>query len=196
MIAKCRSMSACLVLFVAGTVHADSSAPGEQAAHVAEAKAIIQSLFGELKGALEKAIAGGGPASAVVVCKAAAPVITADSAAKSGWDVGRTALKLRNPAANSPDDWERGVLLAFEQRKAAGEDPTTMAHAEVIQNEDGTEVFRFMKAIPTAEVCLSCHGSALIPEVAAAIDAAYPEDDARGFAVGDIRGAFTLSKQL
>jgi hypothetical protein len=53
-----------------------------------------------------------------------------------------------------------------------------------------------MKAIPTAKVCLACHGSAITPEVTAALDEAYPQDQARGYAEGDIRGAFSLSKPL
>jgi hypothetical protein len=51
-----------------------------------------------------------------------------------------------------------------------------------------------MKAIPAGEVCLACHGAAITPEVAAALDAAYPEDQARGYALGDVRRAFSVSK--
>ena len=51
-----------------------------------------------------------------------------------------------------------------------------------------------MKAIPTGEVCLACHGKDINPDVASALDAAYPQDQARGYALGDIRGAFSVSK--
>ena len=70
-----------------------------------------------------------------------------------------------------------------------------MAYAEVVEAADG-KTFRFMKAIPTAEVCLACHGSDITPEVAAAIDERYPDDMARGYSLGDVRGAFSLSKPL
>ncbi len=109
--------------------------------------------------------------------------------------MGRTSLKVRNTDLDTPDAWERQVLSAFEQRQAAGEDPQTMVQAEVVETENG-KAFRFMKAIPTAEVCLACHGSAINPEVAAAIDQHYPNDQARGYSLGDIRGAFSLSKPL
>jgi len=98
-------------------------------------------------------------------------------------------------ANNTPDDWERGVLEKFEQRKAGGEAVDTMAFAEVVATGSGKS-FRFMKAIPTGDVCLACHGAAITPEVAAMLDEYYPGDQARGFAAGDIRGAFTLSKPL
>jgi hypothetical protein len=41
-----------------------------------------------------------------------------------------------------------------------------------------------------------CHGEASNPDIAAAINKAYPKDQARGFSLGDIRGAFTLAKPL
>jgi hypothetical protein len=53
-----------------------------------------------------------------------------------------------------------------------------------------------MKAIPTAELCVACHGSDLAPEREAQLDRLYPNDQARGFGADDIRGAFTLSKPL
>ena len=57
---------------------------------------------------------------------------------------------------------------------------------------DGRRVFRYMKAIGTQPVCTACHGAAIAPGVAAALDDLYPEDRARGFGVGDIRGAFSI----
>ena len=53
-----------------------------------------------------------------------------------------------------------------------------------------------MQAIPTGEVCLACHGTAIAPEITAALDEQYPDDQARGFSLGEIRGAFSLSKPL
>ncbi len=54
----------------------------------------------------------------------------------------------------------------------------------------GGRVFRCMKAIPTAELCVTCHGSNLDPAIAATLAEFYPADRATRFAVGDIRGAF------
>lgn len=50
-----------------------------------------------------------------------------------------------------------------------------------------------MKAIPTAALCVKCHGETIDPEVEAKLKALYPNDQARGFKEGDLRGAFTLS---
>ena len=108
--------------------------------------------------------------------------------------MGRTSLKTRNPN-NAPDAWEARILEQFEALKAAGNPIDGMAYAEVVDT-DGEKTYRFMKAIPTQEVCLACHGTDINPELAKAIDEAYPEDQARGYSAGDIRGAFTLSKPL
>jgi hypothetical protein len=86
-------------------------------------------------------------------------------------------------------------LNDFEARKAKGEDVMPMAHYEVVES-NGEKTFRFMKAIPTGEVCLKCHGSDIDPKVKAKLQEAYPEDKATGYKLGDIRGAFTISQPM
>jgi hypothetical protein len=162
---------------------------------VAESKATIKQFFEELKGNLVAAIKEGGPVNAIGVCSEKAPGIAKSISDQRGWEVGRTSLKLRNPA-NAPDEWERKVLEQFESRKAAGEDPQQIAHFEVVE-QGGARVFRFMKAIPTAEKpCLTCHGSEVPPPVEAKLKELYPTDQARGYSAGDIRGAFTISQPM
>lgn len=161
---------------------------------VSESKTIVKQFMGSLKGELQSAMKSGGPTKAIDVCNRVAPAIAEKQSADSGWDVARTSLKLRNPE-NAPDVWEQKVLEKFEARKAAGEPVKPMAYYEIVEEGD-QRVFRFMKAIPTGEVCLKCHGSDLKPAVAAKLDELYPSDEARGFQTGDIRGAFTLKKTL
>lgn len=163
-------------------------------AHKAEAVGIVKKFGGSLKTELLKAIKAGGAQNAVPVCNREAPGIAQVVSAASGWDVARTSLKLRNPD-NRPDPWELAVLQKFEARKAGGEDPAKMAFAEIV-DEGGAKVFRFMKAIPTDQLCIQCHGDQIAPDVTAHLDNLYPQDQARGFRVGDIRGAFTLKKRL
>lgn len=185
------------LLLSATVVLASSIVQAEQVAspNADEAKALIKEFATTLQGELQAAMKAGGPTKAIGVCKDRAPAIAADLSARSGWEVGRTSLKVRNQAMNLPDDWETGVLEAFEERNAAGESVDTMAFAEVVPVEGGKQ-FRFMKAIPTGEVCLACHGTQITPEVAATLDEQYPGDQARGYNLGDIRGAFSLSKPL
>lgn len=185
-----------LVLAASSLALLASLAAAQQAPdpRVAEARGVIKEFFANLKGELEVAIKDGGPTNAILVCKGRAPVIAVEMSNKSGWQVGRTSLKLRSPA-NKPDAWELKVLEQFEARKAKGEDLATMDYSEVI-DQGGQKTFRYMKAIPIQELCLNCHGADLKPEVVASLDQLYPGDQARGYKDGDLRGAFTLSKKL
>ena len=171
-----------LVLLTAASAHA-------QADESAEARARIQSFATALQAALRQEMESGGPLQAIALCNMEAPAIAA-AASRDGWQVGRTALKIRNPA-NQPDAWEREVLQQFEQRRQAGEDWQTMEASKTSAGE-----FRFMKAIPTGPLCVACHGAALSAPVAAKLTELYPQDQATGFQPGDLRGAFTLRKTL
>ena len=135
-----------------------------------------------------------GPVHAVDVCNKKAPEIAKQLSEKYGWDISRTSLKARNPE-NQPDQWEQTVLNQFESRKAKGEAVKPMAYFEAVE-QNGKQVFRFMKAIPTGEVCLSCHGDNIAPALKAKIDELYPADKATGFKQGDIRGAFSITQPM
>nr|VFJ97175.1 MAG: Protein of unknown function (DUF3365) [Candidatus Kentron sp. H]VFJ97540.1 MAG: Protein of unknown function (DUF3365) [Candidatus Kentron sp. H]VFK03209.1 MAG: Protein of unknown function (DUF3365) [Candidatus Kentron sp. H] len=164
---------------------------------IAANRQIVKEVFTTLKGELEKALDAGGPASAIPVCKEKVPEIGKTFKEKyPGWSIRRTTLNTRNPV-NAPDEWERKALERFEARKAAGEDPKMMEYSEFVARDgakDSAKVFRYMKAIPTQEVCTLCHGSSLMPDVVAKLEALYPEDTARGFELGDIRGAFSITQ--
>ncbi len=161
----------------------------------AESRAVVKEFATELKKELKRALEEGGAVKAISVCNAIAPAIAKQQSMKHGWQIGRTSLKVRNPA-NTPDRWERAVLEKFEARKEAGEDPAKMEYFEIVE-QNGKKMFRYMKAIPTAEKpCLLCHGTQIKPEVANILDKLYPEDRARGFKAGDIRGAFTITQPM
>ncbi len=159
-----------------------------------EARGTAKMLGGKLKAEVVKSMKASGPVGTIPFCKERAPQITAEVAKATGWQVGRTSLKYRNPG-NAPDAWEQAVLKTFEERKAKGEPVKGMEYAEMVE-QDGKKVFRYMKAIPTGKPCLNCHAAEIKPQVEATLKQLYPEDKARGFKLGDIRGAFTLSKEL
>ncbi len=159
-----------------------------------QARSLVKQFGSQLKGELQHGMKNGGPVNAIAICNTKAPGIADSVSGKSGWTVGRTSLKLRNPD-NHPDSWEQQVLQDFERRLAAGADPKSLEHAEILE-QDGARIFRYMKAIPTGKVCLNCHGASIKPEVSAKLDQLYPADQARGFRIGDLRGAFTLSRKL
>jgi hypothetical protein len=55
-----------------------------------------------------------------------------------------------------------------------------------------------MKALPTQELCLACHGTAahLDKEAVVRLKELYPDDKATGYALGQVRGALTVKKVL
>ncbi|MGV6808985.1 MAG: Tll0287-like domain-containing protein [bacterium] len=156
------------------------------------AKASVMALGGSLKGELLKAMKEGGPVAAISVCHEKAPAIAQQVSTEKGVSISRTSLNYRNPE-NAPIAWQKTVLDDFEARKAKGEDPQKMAYSAVVES-NGKKEFRFMKAIPTGGVCLNCHGATVQPDVLTKIKALYPDDKATGYVVGDIRGAFVVTK--
>ena len=166
----------------------------DEAALQAEARGLIKDYGAALLGVLKSTLETSGPVEAIGFCNREAPALAATASQQSGWTVARTSLKPRNPNA-APDDFERRVMTEFVAQIAAGTPAASLHHAEIVE-QNGEQVFRYIQAIPTGELCLTCHGSGLKPEVAAKIRALYPADQATGFAPGQMRGAFTLSRKL
>lgn len=180
-----RPLPSLIALCCAAILSQGISAATQQDVLKKEAAALIPPFAKHLMDTVQQAKEEGGPVAAVDACQALAPEI-ADEHSTAEWEIGRTSLKTRN-SDNVADAWERSVLEQFAERAANGEDAKTISYAETVNGQ-----FRMMKAIPLQEGCLGCHGTDIKPEIAAALDAKYPNDQARGYAVGDIRGAFTL----
>lgn len=157
-----------------------------------ESRDIIEQFAKALQRELQAAMEAGGPAHAIEVCNTEAPAI-AEKLSTDGWMVKRTSLRVRN-MDNAPDLFEHKILRDFEDRKADGWSIDRLAYYKM-DEADGTVDFRYMKAIPTQPMCLTCHGDSIPAAVLDKLDRLYPEDQARGFQEGDIRGAFSLRKR-
>jgi len=157
----------------------------------AEAITIVKKFGGTLKPQLKKALAQGGVRQAIEVCSVQAPEIAKNLSISTQWQVKRVSLKARNHQNAMPNAWERSILEEFNQKQQQGESAKTIAKAAVVGDE-----FRFMKAQGTAPLCLTCHGSKLTAETKAALKEYYPQDKAIGYSLGQIRGAFSLTKKL
>ena len=182
------------VLALALVVMVPNVQAGDYDKEIAASRETVKEFMQTLKSELQAGMKEGGPVNAISVCNLSAPAIANTYSVRNGWDVGRTSLKLRNPD-NAPDVWERSVLESFDERKRAGEDPMKMEQYEVVR-KDGSSEFRYMKAIPTAQLCLACHGEQLDSITRTRIEKLYPRDQALGYKQGDIRGAFTITQPL
>ena len=161
-----------------------------------EARKVASSVPPKLLAVLQAEIAKSGPEGAIEVCRDKAPALAKAASEETGWAIRRVSLRNRNPKA-VPDAWERAVLEDFDRRAAAGESPATLEKAEVVM-VDGKEARRYMRALPTQELCLSCHGPVdrMKPAVVEKLKILYPDDKGTGYAVGQIRGAMTIRKAL
>jgi hypothetical protein len=151
----------------------------------AEQRAKGAALIGELKksllGAVTAAMSQGVPA-AIETCHTQAPALTA-AVAKEGAVVGRATRKPRNPK-NEAAGWQAEALAHFEELKTKG---TPLAGQQFAKKlPDGRAAYA--EPLVIQEVCLTCHGAALAPEVQAALAEKYPSDRATGYTVGDLRG--------
>lgn len=167
----------------------------DRGAAVAKCRAAAKRLGAGLKRELMAAMSDGGPLAAIGVCHDMAPVIADSITAETGVEVGRTALRLRNPL-NAPDAWESAALEDLAARAAGGEKPGDIEIGEVVAEPDGSRSYRWVKGIGTIGLCVKCHGAELEPELAERIAELYPWDKAVGFAPGDLRGAFTVSAPI
>ncbi len=139
----------------------------------------------ELLSALTAAMVAEGPQGAIGVCSSIAPALAAQLSEESGASVRRTALKTRNPAAKA-DATEQRIMASWAAAPLDDEGRPKRWTAR-----EGGE-YRYMRAIPTMPMCLACHGENVAPEVTAAIRTHYPEDQATGFAPGQLRGASSI----
>ena len=184
------SLTAVFVLTACAREETPAPAPED----ITAARAAADALGAQLKARLLSAIETGGPVAAIDVCKLEAPEIAAGLSGETGLRVGRTALRWRNPA-NAPDDYERTAMETFLAEIDAGADPAALELAEIVTGAQGRQL-RYMKPIMTGGPCVLCHGTDISDEVKTAILERYPDDQATGFAPGDFRGAFTITKDL
>ena len=139
-------------------------------------------LLAPLKKNLKLALMAGmqkGPVNAIGVCKDQAPAI-ADSLSVDGIQIGRTSHRLRN-SANSAPEWVDPVLRAYLEEES-DRAPRVVSLAN---SREG-----YVEPITIKPLCLACHGETLAPDVAAQIKSMYPQDEATGFKVDELRGVY------
>ena len=146
---------------------------------VEQAKAAVNPFKKALKETLFKALETSAEA-AIDVCSKRAPDL-AKEASSGTITVGRSTFKLRNPS-NAPMAWLSKAIAELAKEKSGSE------ASRVVTLPDGT--VGYAEAIWVAPQCLVCHGKTIAPPLAAKLRAAYPNDAARGYEMGDFRGVY------
>ena len=151
-------------------------------------------LFANLMTTLQEKIAIEGPEAAIAYCRLEALPLTAQVAAEfpSVKNVRRTALRVRNPS-NAPEATDRSVLEEWLSAWNPSVPPKPVM--KELTTEDGTKEVRYYRPVPVMATCLACHGSGdeISPNVRAAIERDYPQDEAINFQEGDLRGAIVVT---
>ncbi|RHW76303.1 DUF3365 domain-containing protein [Colwellia sp. RSH04] len=181
---------ASFTFFILTTISAEANNSSSKQQLTAEAQTIVKSFANTLKPTLKQAIQSSGLVHAIDVCATEAPKIAKTLSQKTQWDISRVSLKTRNANNATANNYEAKVLRQFAKHNSENT-KSPLEHAEIINNE-----FRYMKAQLIEGVCLNCHGSTIAPEVEQALKKHYPNDNATGYKLGDVRGAFSLVKKL
>lgn len=148
---------------------------------------VVDSVQTNLKANLMKAMQEGGPVNAVKFCNVHAMPITASYSEKYSTTVKRVSDKNRN-ANNAANEKELAVMEDYRVSLAAGEP----ALPKVAIDAEGKK--HFYAPIFTGGLCLTCHGNPknMQPELVNTLDSLYPADKARGYAVDELRGIWSI----
>jgi len=194
-----RSLAAALAVvagvgFTACRPGADSAAAGKlppdlETAALERGRAIAGQAFALLSTNLARALAEGGLTNALPYCSARAYPLTEQVAATNRVRLRRLTHKPRNPT-NAPAAGELAVLRGFQLALGRGETPAPVVRATA----SNTVVF-YSPIVITNPLCLQCHGVPgrdLPPATLALLQTLYPQDQATGFQLGDLRGAWRV----
>ena len=157
-------------------------------AYLQRGKAITAAAFKTLKGHLMKAMQEGGVSQALSVCAGKAPLLLDSLSEVHDALVRRVSHRPRNPA-NAADSFEVSLIQRYEAMRKAGE-----PFKPVLRKDD--EAVTFYAPIPIAMPgCLRCHGTPgkdIAEEDYILIQQYYPQDQAVGFQMGDVRGLWKI----
>jgi len=128
-----------------------------------------------------------GPVAALGFCHASAQILTQEVSANSHYNVKRVSLLDRNP--NNHANNQESALLTSWQNSLSAAKPLP---AYEIRSEGNVDRF-YKPLIINNEMCLKCHGNVEPQsELGRALRAAYPNDHAIGYKMGDLRGMIVV----
>lgn len=159
-------------------------------AKLTEARATADALASGLMGELVRVLESGDTKAALAYCADSAQAFTARHQTER-LSVRRVGTRLRN-SHNSPNSIEESILSAFQSQLDSGTAPRDTAF--VATGPRGQQELRYLRPILVAAPCLACHGDkqSMEPDLRALLADRYPEDQATGYASGELRGAISV----
>ncbi len=158
----------------------------------AELKAVglaaIQEAFGLLTSNLTAALARGGTTEALPFCKVEALPLTASVGEAYDLELRRVALRVRNPANRASP---RAAEIFETMRTAMAQGRALEPVVEMV----GDDPVLYAPIILNNPLCLVCHGTPnqqIAPGTMDLLADLYPDDEAVGFQMGDLRGLWEV----
>ena len=143
----------------------------------------------ELFSTLEKVLNEAGPAAAVQYCNIQAYPLTDSLSNKFNAEIRRTSLRTRNPL-NAPSEIETQLLEAYEYNEE-----NQLPMEDNVQRLDREHFLYTRPIVLNNKLCLNCHGEPakdIELETLKRIDSLYPQDKARNYKLGELRGMWSI----
>jgi len=160
-----------------------------RAAAESRGREIVSEAGRALSGVLLEAIAQGGYTNAFPLCSMQALPLTTSLAQAHDVELRRVSHRPRNEA-NRASEQEMVIIRRYAELRGQEGRPEPV----VILDDTGAAVF-YAPIVITTNLCLQCHGVPdveLRPEVQPLIAQFYPQDEATGFQLGDLRGLWRV----
>lgn len=180
-----------IALFFIGCGKKSSLTDEEVVLYTDQGKTIADATYKALSSQLKQALQSGGVEKASGFCNIVALPLTDSLSRQYDAKIKRTSLKLRNPL-NAPDSMELTMLKIYDQM-------SKMRNPVLVPKilEKGKDEIQFFAPIPIKnETCLKCHGilgQTMQEEDYAYIKKHYPNDEATGYKMDQVRGMWSIT---
>jgi len=161
----------------------------ETAGYLEKGKQIVQASFSALSGQLSGAMQKGGVQNAVAYCNIKANPIMDSLSQAHQVTISRVTLRPRNPE-NLSDDNESEILSDFLKMQDLGK-----SLQPFIESASGEQVIFYAPITIISPLCLNCHGtpgSEISTEDYELIKSLYPDDQATGYSMNELRGMWKV----
>jgi hypothetical protein len=174
------------------TLEANAPTPEQTEIALRRGRAIATETFGLLRTNLQTAIQSGGISNALPFCSLAASPLTASMAEKHGVTLRRVTHKARQPSGKASEP-ELALLNHFESLMTSAS--ITNPPPPLVTNLAPDTLTFFAPIVIGVELCLKCHGTPgtdIAQSDLEVIRKLYPQDEATGFTMGQLRGAWRI----
>lgn len=178
-------------VLLAATSCTSALSEAEEKAAMEKGASLAGASFQALSAQLQHAMKEGGPAHAVDFCSLNALSIVDSLSEAHGAQIRRTSDRIRAPH-DRPDAEETRYLQAMLEEWKAGATAADLSARAVVH---GDSVAYYQPIFINSPACLKCHGTAgenLDASAVAVINERYPDDQATGYAMGDLRGMWSI----